>query len=117
MTQMAREATAKWIASLGIRSPDEVDMDELPLLRQLLSADRKSFGIFLSMVMFQRQAAMLQLVNADFSSQEGAVRAAKLQGIVKSIDDIHELMLNIADPIGEGSDSEMGVTEGVRFNG
>jgi hypothetical protein len=117
MSQQAREAVAKWMQELGIRDPSNLDTNAYAQLRGLLSSnERPGFGIFWSMIMFERQQAVAQLINCNLSSEEGKSNAAKLQGIVQCVDNMRDLLLNVADPIGEGSDS---VTEvaGVRFDG
>ena len=43
--------------------------------------------------------------------------AAKLQGMVKMVDIIREIILGISDPIGEGSAPDDQVVAGVRFDG
>lgn len=117
MSQEARKAVQQWLAELGIRNPAELDVNEYQHVRNLLSSrERPGFGIFFSMLMFERQQAVAQLMNADLSNSAGAVKAAKLQGIVQCVDNVRDLVLNIADPIGEGSDSEPREVAGVRFD-
>lgn len=112
-----RKAVLGWLNSLGIRNPEEISTEEYAKVRALLGNDRPGFGIFISMLMFERQAAVVQLMTADLSTSAGAVRAAKLQGVVQCVDNVRELIMNIADPIGEGSGSEPREVAGVRFDG
>jgi len=116
MNEDIRRAVISWRGSLGIRNPEELDIDEWQQVKSLLGTDRKGFGIFLSMLMFERQKAVAQLTNADLSNSQGAVSAAKLQGIILAVDNVWELILNIADPIGEGSASDDREVAGVRFD-
>jgi hypothetical protein len=102
-----RGAVLQWLNSLGIRDPSNLDQGDYAKLRGLLSSsDRPGFGIFLSMLMFERQQMVAQLMTADLSDAKGAVRAAKMQGYVQCVDNMRDLILNIADPLGEGSDSD-----------
>lgn len=116
MNENIRQAVISWRGSLGIRNPEELDIDEWQQVKSLLGTDRKGFGIFLSMLMFERQKAVAQLTNADLSNSQGAVSAAKLQGIILAVDNVWELILNIADPIGEGSASDDREVAGVKFD-
>jgi hypothetical protein len=115
--EQIRRAVTDWMNSQGIRNPEELGQADYEQVKRLLGSDRPAFGIFLSMVMFERQKAVMQLTNADLSNSQGAVTAAKLQGIVLAVDTMRELILNIADPIGEGSDLDQREVAGVRFNG
>lgn len=111
-----RQAVLTWLNSVGIRNPEELDVEDWKSVKSLLGMERPGFGIFMSMMMFERQKAVVQLTNADLSNSAGAVSAAKLQGIVLCVDNMRELILNIADPIGEGSNSDEREIAGVRFN-
>lgn len=116
MSNDIRQAVLSWMNGLGIRDPANLDQADYAKVRAILSSgERPGFGIFLSMLMFERQAAVASLMNADLSNSAGAVRAAKLQGIVQCVDNIRDLVLNIADPIGEGSDPSREIA-GMRFN-
>lgn len=111
-----RQAALQWLNSLGIRNPEELSLDDYEQVKKLLGNDRPGFGIFFSLMMFERQKAVMQLTNADLSNSSGAVSAAKLQGIVLAVDNVRDLILNIADPIGEGSLPDSREVAGVRFN-
>lgn len=117
MTQEVRNAALKWLNSLGVRDPSNLAVEDYAKVKSLLGSDRPAFGIFFSMLMFERQQAVAQLMQADLSNSSGAVKAAKLQGIVQCVDNVRELVLNMADPIGEGSDSDPREVAGVRFDG
>lgn len=117
MTQEARQATIRWLADQGVRDPSEISSEDFVRVRGLLSSDRPAFGILWSLIMFERQQAQGLLNNTDLSTSAGAVAAAKLQGIIKCVDTIRETVLNVADPIGEGSDSENRKVAGDSFNG
>jgi hypothetical protein len=117
MSSDARQAVLTWLNNVGIRDPGNLDMSAYTQLRGLLSSnERPGFGVFMSLIMFERQQAVAQLIQVDLGSPENTARVAKLQGIVQCVDNIRELILNIADPIGEGSSSETEVA-GVRFDG
>lgn len=112
-----RKAVLAWLNSLGIRNPEELDLNDYQQVLKLLGNDRPGFGIFISLLMFERQQAAIQLNNTDLSNSAGAVKASKLQGIIQCVDNVRELIMNIADPIGEGSGSEPREVAGVRFDG
>ena len=100
--QLRRAATAQWLASQGLRNPEEISPEEFAELRSLL-APHKGFGIFWSMLMFYRQNSAIMLNNTNLATPNGVSAASQLQGTIKAIDDFRELVLNIADPIGESS--------------
>lgn len=116
MNTQVRQAVLSWLNGLGIRNPEELSIEDWQQVKRLLGNDRQGFGIFISMLMFERQAAAAQLVNADLSNSQGAVAAAKLQGQIIAVDNMRELILNIADPSGEGSNSDDREVAGVRFD-
>lgn len=116
MSDDIRRAVIDWMNEQGLRDPDNLPVEDYAKVRALLGNDRPGFGIFLSMVMFERQKAFVQLTTADLSNSAGAVAAAKLQGMCQMVDTIRELILSIADPIGEGSGSDDREVAGVRFN-
>jgi hypothetical protein len=103
--QEKRAAVAAWLNAQGIRNPETVSSDEHAELLTLL-APHKGFGIFWSMLMFERQSAVIALANARLGSPEADSAAGQLQGFIKSVDAWRELLLTIADPIGEGSEAE-----------
>lgn len=102
--EMRRAATAQWLASQGLRNPEEISAEEFAELRTLLSP-HKGFGIFWSILAYYRQHSAIMLNNANLSTPQGVSAASQLQGNIKAIDDFRELVLNIADPLGEGSTS------------
>jgi hypothetical protein len=102
--EMRRFATAKWLADQGLRNPETVSAEEFAELRTLL-APHKGFGIFWSMLAYYRQNAALMLNNTNLATPNGVSTASQLQGNIKAIDDFRELVLNIADPLGESSES------------
>ncbi|RPJ47613.1 MAG: hypothetical protein EHM21_08080 [Chloroflexi bacterium] len=102
--QIRRAATAQWLASQGLRNPEEISPEDFAELRTLLTP-HKGFGIFWSLLAFYRQNAALMLNNTNLATPSGVSAASQLQGNIKAIDDFRELVLNIADPIGEGSES------------
>jgi len=102
--QIRRAATAQWLASQGLRNPDEISPEDFAELRTLLTP-HKGFGVFWSMIAFYRQNAAIMLNNVSLATPQGVNTASQLQGNIKAIDDFRELVLNIADPLGEGSTS------------
>ena len=114
--EMKRAATSQWLASQGLRNPEEISPEDFAELRTLL-APHKGFGIFWSMLMFQRQNAASMLNNVNLATPAGASAGSQLQGVIKSIDDFRELVLNIADPIGESSTPPLPPRAGEFLNG
>lgn len=110
-----REAVSRWLADQGLRDTSVLASEDYTKVQALLGADRPGLGILWSMIMFERQQANAKLINADFGTPQGAVAAAKLQGMVMMVDIIREILLDISDPIGEGSDADEEIA-GVRFN-
>ncbi len=118
MNNEIRGAVIKWMNDLGLRDPSNLSVEDYAKVRNILSsAERPGFGIFLSMMQFERQQAVAQLMTADLSNSAGAVRAAKLQGIVQCVDNMRALILSVADPSGEDSSSIDREVAGVRFDG
>jgi len=97
--EIKRAATAQWLNAQGLRNPSEISPEDFAELRSLL-APHKGFGIFWSMLAFERQNSALMLNNTNLATPSGV---SQLQGKIKAIDDFRELVLNIADPLGESS--------------
>lgn len=116
MSADARAVVARWMNEQGLRNPEEISTEDFANLRQLLSTERKGFGVFVSLMQFYRAQWAQELANADLSSSEGAVAASKLQGSIQCVDTMRELVLDIADPISDSS-AEADVVAGVQFNG
>ena len=102
--EVRRAATARWLADQGLRNPEEISPEDFAELRTLL-APHKGFGIFWSLLAFYRQNSAIMLNNTNLATATGVSTASQLQGTIKAIDDFRELVLNIADPLGERSDS------------
>jgi hypothetical protein len=102
--ELRRAATAQWLNSQGLRNPEEISPEDFAELRTLL-APHKGFGVFWSMLAYYRQNSAMMLTNTNLATPAGISAASQLQGNIKAIDDFRELVLNIADPLGEGSTS------------
>jgi hypothetical protein len=102
--EIRRRATAQWLAAQGLRDPSAISPEEFAELRTLL-APHRGFGILWSMLAFERQGAAIMLNNTNLATPVGVSTASQLQGKIKAIDDFRELVLNIADPLGESSES------------
>ena len=100
--EVRRAATAHWLSSQGLRDPSEISPEDFAELRSLL-APHKGFGIFWSLLAFERQTSAIMLYNTNLATPSGVSAASQLQGKIKAIDDFRELVLNIADPLGESS--------------
>lgn len=100
-----RAAVQAWMREQGIRDPGALDAGDYAKVKTLLSSDRPAFGIFWSLIMFDRQNWAIQLQNADLGSELGRSAASRLQGAIGAIDAVRDLLLNIADPVGDGSEA------------
>lgn len=105
-----RAATSNWLTAQGLRDPQQVSQEDHAELRTLL-APHRGFGIFWSLLAYSRayNAALLQ--NQSLTTPEAVTRASQLQGVIKAIDEVRELILNIADPLAEGSEGPFGAGE------
>ena len=110
-----RTAVTRWMNDQGLRDPSQLSSADHAELLRLLSSERKGFGIFLSLMQFQRAQWAIQLTNADLSNSAGAVAAAKLQGSIQMVDTMRELVLAIADPMPVEQPAAREIA-GVRFS-
>lgn len=99
-----RAATAQWLTAQGIRDPQHISSEDHAELITLL-APHRGFGIFWSVLAYARAYNSALLQNLNLTTPESVARASQFQGMIKAIDEVRELILNIADPLAEGSES------------
>jgi hypothetical protein len=90
----ARKAAADWLKKQGII--EEVSDEDFETVRQLIG--NPSFGIFWAMLRWRRERSAIMLTNAPLGSPERDSAASVLQGHIKAIDEILEMVLDIAEP-------------------
>ena len=89
-----KKAADKWLKEQGII--EELDDEQWREVKKLIG--NPSFGIFWAMLLWQRQRNATLLMNALLGSPERDAAASVLQGQARAIDEIRELILNIAEP-------------------
>lgn len=96
----ARIAARAWLAAQGKRSLyadfGGVSPPDYELLRSLIGLP--AFGIFYSLLQHQRQEYQERLSNVSLSSAESVAAAGVLQGHIRCLDQLREMLLDIADP-------------------
>jgi len=100
----ARKAASDWLNKQGII--EAVTDEDYEQVRQLIGSP--SFGIFWAMLRWRRERSAMLLTNASLGSPERDSAASVLQGHIKAIDEIRELVLEIAEPTADaaGTDEE-----------
>lgn len=90
----ARKAADIWLKQQGI--VEELDDKQYELVRELIG--NPSFGIFWAMLRWRRERSAIFLSNASLGSPEADSAASVLQGHIKAIDEIRDLVLELAEP-------------------
>ena len=97
MSQETRAVAAAWLKEQGQRSlSGGVDEDEFNMLRGLIGST--PFGIFFSLLAQLRAEAQVVLSNVPLGTPERDAVASVLQGQIRTVDQIRDLLLDIADP-------------------
>lgn len=89
-----RAATAKWLKQQGL--VEELDGQQLEQVQQLIGLP--SFGTFYAMLRWLRERSAIALSNASLGSPTADAAASVLQGNIRTIDEIHEMILQVAEP-------------------
>lgn len=89
-----RDAAEQWLKEQGIVA--ELDDTQYRLVKELIGSP--SFGIFYGMLLYRRAMSAIALSNASLSSPERIAAASVLQGQIRAIDDLKEMVLQIAEP-------------------
>lgn len=107
----ARKATRTWLAAQGQRSLfadfGGVSPAEFEQLRSLLGYP--AFGLFWSLLRHQRTEYQERLTGLALNSPEMISAASVLQGHIRCLDQLREMLLDISDPSaqqGEGTANE-----------
>ncbi len=100
----ARKAADAWLKKQGIIA--DVTDEDYEQVKKLIGMP--GFGIFWAMLMFHRQNQQAFLGNAPLGTPQADCAASVLQGSIKCIDHIREIILNIAEPPADaaGEDKE-----------
>lgn len=100
----AKKAAEEWLKKQGVIA--ELDDDQYREVKKLIG--NPSFGIFYAMLLWHRQRSAMLLTNAPLGTPERDSAASVLQGHVRAIDEVREIILNIAEPNADaaGEDEE-----------
>lgn len=98
MSKESREAAVGWFRAQGQRNLTDPGLEDVEFeqLRSLIGYP--AFGIFWSILMNQRATAAQILSNAPLGTPERDWAAGVLQGQIRGIDQIYEMLLEVADP-------------------
>jgi hypothetical protein len=87
-------AVVEWLKQFGI--VDDISEDEH---RELLSLiGHKGFGLLYGLLMRDRAGWVIQLSNIALADGQKVAAASVLQGQIRAVDRLREIVLNIADP-------------------
>lgn len=98
----AREAAEQWLKEQGIIA--ELDDQQYEEVRKLIG--NPGFGIFWALLRYRAEQNGYFLRNASLGTPERACAASVLQGHIREIDGIRELILSLADPEAAAGDKE-----------
>lgn len=90
-----QDAVAAWLVKQGKR--ENLSIEELPEVHSLF-APHKGFGILWSLIAYDRARDLEELKNIRPSTEDNRARLSELQGQIRAVDRLHELLLDIADP-------------------
>jgi hypothetical protein len=90
----ARKAADKWLKDQGIIG--ELSEDQYESVRQLIGLP--SFGIFWALLRYRREESAIVLSNSPLGGPERDCAASVLQGNIKAIDGVRDLILELAEP-------------------
>lgn len=96
----ARKAADKWLKEQGII--ESVTDEQYESVRQLIG--NPSFGIFWALLRYRREESAVFLSNAPLGGPERDCAASVLQGNIKAIDLIRELILELAEPTADAAE-------------
>lgn len=102
----SRKAASDWLNKQGLI--EEVTDEDYEKVKQLIGLP--SFGIFWAMLQWRRARSAIVLTNSSLGTPERDWAAGVLQGQIKSIDEIREMVLDIAEPPADaaGENEEQG---------
>lgn len=92
-----RKAADLWLKQQGII--EKLDDEQFELVRKLIG--NPSFGIFWALLRYRREESAVVLSNAPLGGPERDCAASVLQGNIRAIDGVRELILELAEPSDE----------------
>lgn len=98
----AKAAANKWLNEQGII--EDLTDDDYREVKKLIG--NRSFGIFWAMLRWQRETSAIALSNASLGSPERDSAASVLQGHIRAIDQIRDLVLHLAEPTADAAANE-----------
>lgn len=102
-----RKAADEWLKKQGVIA--DLTDEQFESVRQLIG--NPSFGIFWALLRYRREESAIFLSNAQLGGPERDCAASVLQGNMRAIDGIRELILELAEPTDTAAD------QGVTNNG
>ena len=96
----ARRAADKWLKDQGLI--DELTSEDYEEAKKLIGS--RSFGIFWALLRYRREESAIFLTNAALGSPQNDCAASVLQGSIKAIDSIRDLVLDLAEPSAAAAD-------------
>lgn len=90
----ARAAADKWLKEQGMIA--DLTDEQFESVRQLIG--NPSFGIFWALLRYRREESAAFLSNAPLGGPERDCAASVLQGNMKAIDGVRDLILELAEP-------------------
>lgn len=96
----ARKAADKWLKEQGVIG--ELDEQQYEQVRSLIGLP--SFGIFWALLRYRREESAIVLSNSPLGGPERDCAASVLQGNIKAIDGVRELILELAEPTADAAE-------------
>lgn len=102
-----KKAADEWLKRQGVI--DELTDEDWTQVQKLIG--NPSFGIFWAMLRYRREESAIMLSNVSLGVPERDAAASVLQGQIRAIDGIRELILQIAEPNADAA-GEQGAENG-----
>lgn len=105
MASEAQQRVLAWLRSQGQLDFEEgVSQADFSELQTLL--DSRAFGLFYALLAQERAKALVVLSNLPLSGDSNLAAASVLQGQIRAVDRVRELLLFIADPNADGEEQQ-----------
>jgi hypothetical protein len=104
----AKKAADDWLKKQGII--EDVTDEDYELVKKLIG--NPSFGIFWAMLRWRRERSAILLSNASLGSPERDSSASVLQGHIRAIDEVRQMILEIAEPNADAAGTSEEQTNG-----
>lgn len=95
-----RAAADAWLKKQGII--ESLTDEQFESVRQLIG--NPSFGIFWALLRYKREESAIVLSNAPLGGPERDCAASVLQGNIRAIDGVRELILELAEPTADAAE-------------